>query len=86
MCWGSAGHEPALPSTLRGLFAGVSEETALKSLGSAEVRIKRGDFEFERLLGWRVELRPVLAPSRASSRALRALTPPGSRYGPSGSM
>lgn len=34
---------------------------ALKSLGSTEVRIKRGDFEFERLLGWRVELRPVLA-------------------------
>ncbi|HEY0554283.1 MAG TPA: hypothetical protein VGG20_08445, partial [Thermoanaerobaculia bacterium] len=35
-------------------------KTALKRLGT-EVRIQRGDYEFERLLGWRVELRPMLA-------------------------
>jgi hypothetical protein len=34
--------------------------TALKRLG-AEVVVHRGDYEFERLLGWRQELRPVLA-------------------------
>jgi len=33
---------------------------ALKSLG-AEVRVHRGDYEFERLLEWRLELRPLLA-------------------------
>lgn len=33
---------------------------ALKSLG-AEVRVHRGDYEFERLLEWRLELRPILA-------------------------
>src|SRR5829696_9183440 len=35
-------------------------KSALKSLG-AQVLVHRGDYEFERLLGWRLELRPVLA-------------------------
>ena len=34
--------------------------TALKALG-AEVRVHRGDFEFERLLDWRQQLRPLLS-------------------------
>lgn len=34
--------------------------SALKSLGT-EVIVHRGDYEFERLLAWRLELRPVLA-------------------------
>jgi hypothetical protein len=37
-----------------------ARKIALKSLGT-EARIQQGDYEFERLLGWRVELRPVLA-------------------------
>ncbi len=32
----------------------------LKSLGP-QVRLRRGEYEFERLLGWRLELRPLLA-------------------------
>ena len=34
--------------------------TALKRLGD-EVLVHRGDYEFERLLNWRLELRPILA-------------------------
>jgi hypothetical protein len=34
--------------------------SALKSLGT-EVRVRRGDFEFQRLLDWKTELRPLLA-------------------------
>src|SRR5215218_10320054 len=34
--------------------------TALKSLGT-EVLVHRGDYEFKRLLEWRLELRPILA-------------------------
>jgi hypothetical protein len=33
---------------------------AVKSLGS-DVVVRRGDYEFERLAGWRLELRPLLA-------------------------
>jgi hypothetical protein len=33
---------------------------ALKRLGP-EVRLRRGEYEFERLLGWRLKLRPLLA-------------------------
>jgi hypothetical protein len=36
---------------------------ALKSLGAAEVVVRRADYEFERLLSWRLELRPILAMS-----------------------
>jgi hypothetical protein len=34
--------------------------SSLKSLGT-EVRIRRGDYEFQRLLDWKVELRPLLS-------------------------
>ncbi|MFY9823862.1 MAG: hypothetical protein WAM82_20955 [Thermoanaerobaculia bacterium] len=34
--------------------------TALKNLG-VEALVHRGDYEFERLVGWRLELRPILA-------------------------
>lgn len=37
-----------------------STAAVLKSLGP-EVRLRRGEYEFERLLGWRLELRPFLA-------------------------